>query len=133
LDASVIVALLNRRDAGHERCVRALNEINLPMVTCEAVVTESCHLLRHIPGAPEQVLLNLQHNMYSIRFNLTNSANTVYALMQKYRDTHADLADACLIQMADELNTCDILTLDSDFLHYRWRKTKRFNLLIPLI
>ena len=102
------------------------------MVTCEAVVTESCHLLRNIPKGPEEVLLNLQRGMYSIPFNLADSVGAVRALMQKYRDTPADLADACLIQMADELNTGDILTLDSDFLHYRWRKTKPFNLLIPL-
>ena len=50
----------------------------------------------------------------------------------KYRDTPADFADACLIAMADELDTGDILTLDSDFAHYRWRRTRSFNLLIPL-
>lgn len=132
LDSSVIVALLNRRDAGHKRSVRALEEISLPMVTCEAVVTESCHLLRTIPGAPEEVLLNLQRGMYSIAFDLAARTGAVLALMQKYSDTPAGLADACLIQMADDLNTGDILTLDSDFLHYRWRKTKPFNLLIPL-
>jgi uncharacterized protein len=132
LDSSVIVALLDRRDAGHKRCVRALEEISLPMVTCEAVVTESCHLLRSIPGAPEEVLLNLQRGMYSIAFDLAAGSGAVLALIQKYSDTPADLADACLIHMAGELNTGDILTLDSDFLHYRWRKTKPFNLLIPL-
>jgi predicted nucleic acid-binding protein len=52
--------------------------------------------------------------------------------MRKYRDTPADFADACLIQMADDLNTGEILTLDSDFRHYRWRKSKAFRLLIPL-
>jgi predicted nucleic acid-binding protein len=57
--------------------------------------------------------------------------------MAKCYDTPADVADACLIQMADELNTGDILTLDSDFKdsdfeHYRWRQKKSFNLLIPL-
>lgn len=52
--------------------------------------------------------------------------------MRKYRDIPADFADACLIQMADELDTGDILTLDSDFKHYRWRRNKSFNLLIPL-
>lgn len=50
--------------------------------------------------------------------------------MQKYRDLPISFADACLIQMADELDTGDILTLDSDFEHYRWRKTRHFNLLI---
>jgi len=34
--------------------------------------------------------------------------------------------------MANQLNTGDIFTLDSDFRHYRWRRTRRFNLLIPL-
>jgi uncharacterized protein len=132
LDASAIVALLDRRDAGHVRCVRALEGISLPLVTCEAVVTESCHLLRDIPRAPEEVLLNLQRGMFGIHFDLAASAKAVQALMQKYGDTRADFADACLIQMADELGTGDILTLDSDFIHYRWRKTRHFNLLIPL-
>ena len=56
----------------------------------------------------------------------------VKALMAKYRDIPADFADACLIAMADQLDTGDILTLDSDFAHYRWRRTRAFNLLIPL-
>lgn len=101
-------------------------------MTCEAVVTESCHLLRHIPGAPEQVLLNLKQGMYGISFRLSMSVEAIGALMKKYVDTPIDFADACLIDMADELNTGDILTLDSDFQHYRWRKTRPFNLLIPL-
>jgi predicted nucleic acid-binding protein len=132
LDSSVIVALLDRRDAGHDRCKQALELVNRPLMTCEAVVTESCHLLRHIPGAPEQVLLNLKQGMYGISFRLSMSVEAIGALMKKYVDTPIDFADACLIDMADELNTGDILTLDSDFQHYRWRKTRPFNLLIPL-
>jgi hypothetical protein len=52
--------------------------------------------------------------------------------MAKYRDIPADFADACLIAMADQLDTGEILTLDSDFAHYRWRRTRAFHLLIPL-
>ena len=52
--------------------------------------------------------------------------------MAKYRDTPCDFADACLIAMADQLNTGDILTLDSDFKHYRWRRNRSFKMLIPL-
>ena len=132
LDSSVIVALLDRRDAGHDRCKQALELMNRPLATCEAVVTESCHLLQHIPGAPEQVLLNLERAMYLISFSLSASVNAIGSLMKKYVDTPIDFADACLIQMADELDTGDILTLDSDFQHYRWRKTRTFNLLVPI-
>ena len=52
--------------------------------------------------------------------------------MDKYRDTPCDFADACLIAMADQLDTGDILTLDSDFKHYRWRRNRSFKMLIPL-
>jgi len=52
--------------------------------------------------------------------------------MRRYRDTPADFADACLIAMANQLGTGDILTLDGDFKHYRWRRNRAFNLLIPL-
>lgn len=41
-------------------------------------------------------------------------------------------ADACLVQMAGKLDTGDILTLDSSFVHYPWRKTRFFRMLIPL-
>jgi hypothetical protein len=32
--------------------------------------------------------------------------------------------------LADLLDTGDILTLDSDFVHYRWRRTRLFRMLI---
>jgi predicted nucleic acid-binding protein len=34
--------------------------------------------------------------------------------------------------LAGELDCGDILTVDSDFLRYRWLRDRRFNLLIPL-
>jgi uncharacterized protein len=132
LDTSVIVALLDRNDAGHKRCAEAIERVDRPLITCEAVVTESCHLLNHISGAPEEVLRNLEHGIFKISFELSASVGAIGTLMRKYADTPIDFADACLIHMAEELNTGDILTLDSDFLHYRWRKTKPFNPLIPL-
>lgn len=128
----MIVGLLDRTDAGHDICVQALELVHRPMISCEAVVSESCFLLRYIPGAPEEVLKNLEQGMFQIGFQLTASLSAIQNLMRKYADTPIDFADACLIHMADELNTGDILTLDSDFRDYRWRKTKHFNLLIPL-
>ena len=50
-------------------------------------------------------------------------------IMRKYSDLPADFAVACLIHLADELNTGEILTFEGDFAHYRWRKTRRFHLL----
>ena len=40
-------------------------------------------------------------------------------LMEKYRDTPMDLADATLVAAAETLNITRIFTLDSDFQVYR--------------
>ena len=54
------------------------------------------------------------------------------SILRKYRDLAPDFADACLIQLADELDTGDILTLDREFESYRWRRNRPFHLLVPL-
>jgi uncharacterized protein len=103
-----------------------------PLVTCEAVVVESCYLVRNIPSAVDRVLENVWNGTFQILFRLTESIEPVRTHLRKYADTPADFADACLIQLANELNTGDILTLDRDFKHYRWKRNRSFRLLIPL-
>jgi predicted nucleic acid-binding protein len=132
LDSSVIVALLDTREQFHERCVRVVEELVQPLVTCEAVISESCYLLRKVPHASEKILANVEEGIFQISFQLKRSATSVHAILRKYHDLPVSFADACLVQMADELDTGDILTLDSDFKHYRWRRTRNFHLLIPL-
>lgn len=132
LDASVIVALLQRESARHKECSEAVLNLSRPLVTCEAVITETCHILRRFPGASEAVLANLEQGEFEIPFALSDSIAAIRNLMHKYRDIPASFADACLMQMADELDTGDILTLDGDFVTYRWHKTRPFEMLIPL-
>jgi predicted nucleic acid-binding protein len=52
----------------------------------------------------------------------------VKQVLRNYRDRRIDLADACLIRLADESEAADILTLDKDFAVYRWSKNKPFRL-----
>jgi predicted nucleic acid-binding protein len=132
LDSSVIFAWLNKRDRNHERCARAVFDSRQPIATCEAVISESCYLLQSQPAAIDLVLANITKGNFQIPFRFTECAAAVQELMRKYRDTPASFADACLIAMANQLGTGDILTLDSDFKHYRWRRNRAFNLLIPL-
>lgn len=131
-DASYFVALFNKREAGHARCLEASERVFGPVVTCEACVTEAFHLLNHAQPAVEAILTNIQRGEIVIPFRISVSAQPVLDLMRKYADARCDFADACLIAMADQLGTGDILTLDSDFRHYRWRRNRRFRLLIPL-
>ncbi len=132
LDTGVIVALLDRSERHHARCVTVIEGLERPLVTCEAVIAESCYLLRGLPGAAETVLENVERGVFQIAFQLSRSAIPVQSIMRKYRDLPVGFADACLIQLADELNTGDILTLDRDFESYRWRRTRPFRLLVAM-
>ena len=132
LDTGVIVALLDRSERRHARCVAAIAELERPLVTCEAVIAESCYLLRRLSGAAEAVLENVARGVFLIPFQLSRSATAVRIIMRKYQDQPADFADACLIHLAEELNTGEILTLDRDFESYRWRRTRSFQLLVDL-
>lgn len=132
VDTSFLVAVYNRSDYHHARCMRVHEALEQPLATCEPVITESTHMLRYAPGATEAILASVEAGLLEIPFKLDEVAGAIQAIMRKYRDTPADFADACLIQMADELDTGEILTLDSDFSHYRWRRTRAFHMLIPL-
>lgn len=132
LDTSAVVALLDRSERYHERSADAVQNLTSPLVTCEAVIAESCYLLRSLPAAVDAVLENVAKGIFQIPFPLPRSAAEIAQVMRKYRDVPAAFADACLIYAAGQLGTGEILTLDHDFVIYRWGRGKPFRLLIPL-
>ncbi len=132
LDTGVIIALLNRNEAQHVLCVDRFELVRSPVITCEPVITEACHLLHRFRGAAEAILDNVSAGIFQIPFQLSHGCPGVRRILLKYRDHHIDLADACLIHLAEEFETGEILTRDSDFGFYRWGKNKPFHNLIPL-
>ncbi len=132
LDTGVIVALLDRSQQHHERCAAAVQDLRLSLVTCEAVIAEACFLLRGVRGSPEAVIANVAAGAFQVRFELSRSAADIQRILRKYRDQRIDFADACLVQMAGELRTGDILTVDRDFEVFRWGANRPFRLLVPL-
>ena len=132
LDTGVIVASLDRSERFHRICAGTVAGTSAPLVTCEAVIVESCYLLRGVKGASEAILSNVAAGIFQIPFSLPQSAEQVKRILNKYGDRAIDLADACLIHLATELNSADILTLDRDFEFYRWGRNNTFRLLIPM-
>ena len=45
VDASALIALLDRDDAAHERCLEALEGVREPLFTVWPALTEAMHLL----------------------------------------------------------------------------------------
>ena len=132
LDTGVIVALLDRSERQHQTCVSIVKALTQPLVTCEAVVAESCYLVREMPSAADAILENVEKQIFQVPFSVARSASAVRRILRRYRDQNIDLADACLIRLAEEVETGEILTLDADFRVFRWRRNRPFELLIPL-
>ncbi len=130
LDTGFIVALLDRRERRHGDCVRALNGIGAHLATCEPAIAEACYLLRDVPGASDAVLANVGRGTFRIGLRLADEVDEIAALMARYANQPMDLADACLVRMAELLDTGRILTLDADFRRYRWRGRRAFDLLV---
>jgi predicted nucleic acid-binding protein len=129
LDTGVIVALLDRSERHHAICVEAVSTVDAPLVTCEAVIAEACYLLRDVRGAADAVLENVERGVFQIPLRLDASARALRALMKRYANVPMDLADACLVHLADGLGTGRILTLDRDFGVYRRRRRRPFEVL----
>jgi predicted nucleic acid-binding protein len=62
VDTGILVANLNRREKYHEWTKNQLSNIFPPLIICEAVIAESCFLLKNIPYGNERLLSFLNRN-----------------------------------------------------------------------
>jgi hypothetical protein len=86
-------------------------------------------LLQSNRFSSELIFELLERKLIVIRFELDKEYLEVAALMKKYKNLPIDLADACLVRMAEKNNNGVVLTLDGDFLVYR----KSNRLVLPTI
>ena len=130
LDTGCIVALLDRSEQHHRHCAEVISSLVAPLVTCEAVIAESCYLLRGLAGAAQAVLENVESGAFLIPYRLAGNAARVRKLISKYASVPMDFADACLVDLASQFETGRILTLDADFRLYRWGRNRPFQMLL---
>ena len=72
-----------------------------PLLTCEAVLSEACFLLRAAPGGSEAVMELFCRHVVESTFHLENHLEAVARLMRKYASVPMSLADGCLVRMAE--------------------------------
>jgi predicted nucleic acid-binding protein len=119
LDTGPLVAFLNRGDRHHGWARSELGRVTPPLLTCEAVVSEACFLLRRLPDGPYAVLELVRRGLLSTAFDLGREAALVQKLLARYAEVPMSLADACLVRLAEINPASFVLTLDSDFALYR--------------
>ena len=84
LDTGPLVALLNLRDTYHNWAKAQFAEIEPPLLSCEAVISEACFLLRALHGGTRTVLDLLNRGIVEIPFHLDEEADPVMRLLTRY-------------------------------------------------
>lgn len=129
VDAGPLVALLDRGEQDHARCVEALEDLTAPMITTWPALTEAMYLLGAAGGwkAQDALWKLLDRGDLRVLDLDERSTNRTRSLMAKYRDTPMDLTDASLVAVAESLNVGRVFTLDRDFRVYRWKGRRKFD------
>lgn len=130
LDTGPLVAVLDRRDQWHERCVEVWPQVIDRCVTTEAVVTEACHLVLRGGAAASAPLLFLMRAGIPVLSLPTGGQNRAATLMDRFAELPMDYADATLVALGEALEIATVFTIDRrGFTTYRLPRGKRFALL----
>ena len=99
------MALVDRDEKLHDDCVAALEKWTGPVVTTEAVLTETLYLVGPAWRAQKACLEFILRGAFQLVPSSTKSLQRVAVLMEKYRNVPMDFADATLAVLAEELET----------------------------
>jgi uncharacterized protein len=130
-DTGPLVALFDRNDKHHEWAVATLDAHPGKVITCEAVIAEASYLLKREYGSADPLLALIERGLLNIEFDLALELHRVRALMARYADLPASLADTCLVRMSEIHANAKVLTLDQDFTIYRRHGRQAIALLSP--
>jgi len=130
LDTGPLVAYLHPRDRHHDWAVAIFNNLDLPVVTCEPVLAETCFLVGRTRLSADRVLEYVARGGLQIGLQLDQEISPVRALMRRYANVPMSLADACLVRLA-EMTGLPICTLDADFSIYRAHGGRALTLITP--
>ncbi len=119
VDAGPLVSLLNRQETTHE-WAKALFDRFPIFYTCDAVLAEACARLRFYRIPEVGVVELVMRGALRVEFDINRAADRLARLMRKYGDQPMDFADACVVQMSEQMRDCVVFTLDrEDFTIYR--------------
>jgi uncharacterized protein len=119
VDIGPLVAFFDRAEQHHRWVVERIEELEAPLLVCEAVLAEAMYLLARYAKAQDAMLELVENGALSVSFRIDEHIGALRKLLQKYRDTPMSVADACIVRMSEIYDRHAVLTLDSDFSVYR--------------
>ena len=129
LDTGPLVALLDRSERNHERCVVFFSEFEGQLVTTEPVLTEAMYLLGPDINGHKACLQFIMQGGATLIPATVQTLSRCLALMEQYKDIPMDFADATLVALAEETEINEVFTLDvKDFNIYRLKRNRAFTI-----
>jgi predicted nucleic acid-binding protein len=130
VDTGPLISIVSIRDQHHEHCVEQLKKVRAPLFTCWPVLTEAAWILRKEPMALKRLLADSPGELFELIDLDEKALPWVSRFMLRYRNLGAQLADACLVYLAEHEQIDTIFTLDRrDFSVYRYRGNRSLALL----
>jgi predicted nucleic acid-binding protein len=126
-DTGYLIALLRSEDRHHEWATGLSGALQLPLLTCEAVLAETAFLLQ----SSAHVLTMLQRDVLRIALDCSSHVDKLRDLALRYENRNPDLADLCLIRMSELFPRHRIVTIDKDFHLYRRNKREVIPTICP--
>lgn len=102
-----------------------------PLLTCEAVLTETAYLLSRYPRRLSSMLEVWRRGLVRVEFSAQHQREALFTLSERYANVPISFADACLVRMSELHTDCRIWTLDADFKIYRRNGRQMIPLLMP--
>ena len=119
LDTGPLVGALDSDDQWHEWAAKEFATIRQPAVTCDAVISEACFLLRGTPDARGKIFALIERGILRMVPVLPEESPAVRVLLARYGQ-RMDYADACLVRLSELHRGHVIVTTDAeDFRIYR--------------
>jgi predicted nucleic acid-binding protein len=131
VDTGPIVALLDADDQQHAWVKAQFARLRPPLLTCEAVLTESCFLISRGGGDASAVIQLAERGVLSVVQLFDTEAASIALLMRRHENVPMSLADACLVRLIELTSQSTLFTLDSDFEIYRQKRRRLIPLLAP--
>jgi len=130
IDTGAILALLDSADRWHRVCVDAFQQLRLPLLTSEAVLTELFHLVGDSRKEVEAAWKFVRSGALQLGAIESSELPHLHALMSRYADRPMDFADATLVHLAKRESLPTVFTVDyADFDTYRIEGRRKFRIL----
>jgi predicted nucleic acid-binding protein len=127
-DTGFLVAFANRNDLHHDWAVSVAEQVDEPLLTCEAVLAETAFHLRDAALA----LALVSEGLIQVAMTCADHVAELEALARRYADRCPDLADLCLIRLSEMHPRHPVITVArEDFAVYRRNKREVIPTICP--